>query len=157
MSISIQIFSQSEGKIIYKYGSPFIIQDNVTLSMYDLKKMLTNNEAAKNEYNLYESKLKTARIVSLSFGVVALGGCSFMLIPLLSEHSNISMTTPAIMTLGGTIGMYVGVTMMNKSLLHLHKSIDIYNSKLTSDYNGINKLELNLGLTSNGVGVICRF
>ena len=65
-----------------------------------------------------------------------------------------SPVTVSLVGLGFVLGSIPCMIISNS---HLKNAIKIYNSKPSADINNINKIEMNFGATSNGVGIVCRF
>ena len=142
--------AQTKKKIVFK-DRAFYLNDTL-INRVDLKTMLTNDVMSAPEFNLSESNAKIGDVFMIGGGVLALGGCAYLLI----QTATGSMTWTPVYLSGAGLGLVlVGVPFYLSANNHMMKSIDIYNSKFTSNYD--KKLEFNFGFTPNGVGITCKF
>lgn len=87
-------------------------------------------------------------------GCMAIGSSFYLELSALGGHVSYAPVTVSLIGLGFIFG---SIPFLITSNSYLKSSIKIYNSKPSANINSINKIEMNFGATSNGVGVVCRF
>jgi hypothetical protein len=149
---SSMLMAQSNSQLVYK--QKWYYQNDKPLSLIELKSLLTKDLNSAYEYKQYDLNQKIGSGFMIGGGVLALGGCGV----LLAQTASGSMSWAPVYISGAGLGvLLLGTPFMIMSNNHLKKSVNIYNSKFTSDYNEINKLDFNFGITPNGVGLVCKF
>ncbi|MEI7677507.1 MAG: hypothetical protein WCJ03_12060 [Bacteroidales bacterium] len=142
--------AQSSEQLVFKRKG--VMQNDKYLTPDEAKTLLTKNPEGAVEYNIAESNFKTGSFLMVSGTVVALGG----VVVLLTEVSKPKPSyTPVYLSCAGLGIVLLGIPSIASGSGHLKKAVNIYNSKLTGDKG--QKVELNFGLTSTGIGLVCNF
>jgi len=158
---SLNTALQNDAQIVLKKKSAYLNDKKLTRN--ELKDLLLSDPKSAIEYNKAKENA-TIGMVPIILGTgLALYGSIVSLSSSVSDANSISngkiettdpskYTTPIIAGCGLVL---IGIPFIIASNNHIKKSINLYNSKQTTGYNGNQMLEL--GLTQNGIGLVYKF
>ncbi|MEI6751914.1 MAG: hypothetical protein WCK78_01980 [Paludibacter sp.] len=148
------IIGQNNVQLIEKHGQYY--QNDRKVIPEKLLFILSNDTACLKTLNLSNKFSDIGNACVIVGGSVAIGSGLYLALALTDPYATITYAPVTVSLIGlgiclSSIPFYV----LSKS--YLKSSIEIYNSKSRADMNRFNKIELNFGATSNGVGIVCRF
>lgn len=146
------IIGQNHGQFIQKKRH-YYLNDKI-VGNEKLVYILSTDSACIGSLNKSKMYSDIGSGFALVGGSLAIGSSLYLVLSSGQGHVSWTPVTVSLIGLGFVLGSIPFAIISNT---HLKKTIEIYNSKTSADINSINKIELNFGATSNGVGVVCRF